>query len=129
VALTSKQRKFIEVYAGNGTEAARLAGYSGNDNTLAQAARELLRNPHVAAAIREREAKEMRPHIATRLQRQAFWTQVMQDELADLMARLRASELLGKSEADFKERVEHSGTLTLEQLVLASQQNAEGNDE
>ena len=35
----------------------------------------------------------------------------MNDEVEDMKNRLRASELLGKSQADFIEKVEHSGTL------------------
>lgn len=113
--LTPRQRKFAEMYAGNGTQAAREAGYHGDDNTLAQTARELLRNPQVAKVVRDREAKEIRPHVATRHERQEFWTKVMQglDGEADLRDRLKASELLGKSEADFVDRLKHEGDVTI----------------
>lgn len=119
-ALTSKQRKFAEIYAGNGTDAARKAGYSGSDNTLAQAARELLRNPQIRKAIRDREAVELGPAIATRKERQEFWTDVMLDAERPLKERLKASELLGKSEADFTDNVHLDGTVTLEQLITAA---------
>lgn len=129
--LSAKQRKFAEVYAGNATDAARKAGYTGDDSTLGVTGGRLLRNARIAALIRGREAKELKPHIADRQERQAFWTSVMRGEgtarvdeegnaYDDMHARLRASELLGKSNADFTEKVEHSGSLTLEQLVLAS---------
>ena len=39
--------------------------------------------------------------VKSRKQRQEFWTDMMDDEDASRMDRLRASELLGKSEADF----------------------------
>lgn len=45
------------------------------------------------------------PKIANRQQRQEFWSSVMNDAEVDLSVRLRASELLGKSEADFTEKV------------------------
>jgi phage terminase small subunit len=123
--LTTRQRAFVEAYDGNGTQAARVAGYSGSDNTLSVTASELLRNPRIVEAIREREASR-RPHspvalvIATRQERQAFWTKVMNDGEAELSARLKASELLGKSEGDFLERLEVGTTQTLEQLVTAA---------
>lgn len=119
---TAKQRRFIDAYAGNGVEAARAAGYKGTDKALSVAAAQTLGNPRVLAAIRARQERENRPLIATRQDRQRFWTDAMQDGTHDMSVRLKASELLGRSEADFKDRVEHTGTLTLEQLVAASAQ-------
>lgn len=55
--LTGKQRAFINAYLANGfngTEAARTAGYSGNDNTLGVVAHGNLRNPKIAAVIEKR---------------------------------------------------------------------------
>jgi hypothetical protein len=54
--LTKLQQLFVAFYCEewNGTKAARLAGYSGNDNVLAVTASENLRNPKIAAAIQER---------------------------------------------------------------------------
>jgi hypothetical protein len=56
--LTYRQRMFTEHYlgdaAGNGVQAARLAGYSGNARTLHSTAYELLRNPAILARIRAR---------------------------------------------------------------------------
>jgi phage terminase small subunit len=55
--LTTKQKKFTEAYLANGfnaTDAARKAGYKGNDNTLAQAGRQNLRKPQIEAKILER---------------------------------------------------------------------------
>lgn len=107
--LTPKQLKFIEVYSGNGTEAARLAGYSGDDNVLGVTAHDLLKNPKIVEAIKARQNKAVRPLIASREQRQEFWTETMRDVAAEMRDRLKASELLGKSEADFIDRHEHSG--------------------
>lgn len=109
--LTAMQQRFVEVYAGNGTEAAILAGYS--KKSAEKLARDLLRNPTVADAIRAREKKEIRPLIASRTARQEFWTNTMQDRDEEMKNRLKASELLGKSEGDFLERVEHSGGINL----------------
>lgn len=112
-SLTSKQRLFADVFDGNGTEACRKAGYKGGDNVLAQQARENLRNPQILAIIQGRQAAESRPLIASRKERQEFWTQVMQSPEYDPRDRLKASELLGKSEADFTEKHEHSGGVSI----------------
>lgn len=117
---TERQRRFIEAFEGNGTEAARLAGYTGSDNVLGKTAYDLLRNPKIAQAVKERQDKRVKSLIASREQRQGFWTKVMNDAGAEMRDRLRASELLGKSEADFTEKVEHSGSVTLADLVAGS---------
>ena len=51
--LTDKQRLFVAAYLDclNATEAARRAGYEGNDTTLASVGYENLRKPQIAAAI------------------------------------------------------------------------------
>ena len=48
--LTQRQRLFVEAYLANpnGREAARAAGYSGDDNALSTRAFELMRNPKLA---------------------------------------------------------------------------------
>lgn len=135
MALTPKQQAFVDAYAGNGVEAARLAGYAGDAKVLAVTASRLLADAKVADAIARRshlvekarqEAQVVAGRIATRAERQAFWTQVMCAESQRMSDRLKAAELLGKSEADFVERLQHEGKLTLEQLVLASQRPEEG---
>ncbi len=118
--LTSKQEKFVEVYDGNGTEAARLAGYEGNDNVLAQAARDNLRNPQITQAIKARETKQVSGAVATREERQRFWSEIMHNDEVEMRDRLRASELLGKSQADFTEKHEHSVDQKLEDLIAGS---------
>lgn len=53
--LTDKQQLFVVHYLAklNGTEAARLAGYAGDDNVLAVTAYDNLRNPKIREAIDE----------------------------------------------------------------------------
>lgn len=59
--LTIKQQQFIEAYLGdanfNATEAARLAGYKGNDNTVATVGWENLQKPAIAERIKHRLAE------------------------------------------------------------------------
>ena len=104
--LTAKQKRFVEFYDGNGTETARKAGYKGNDNTLNQVAIENLRKPMILEAIEKRESERLSEGILDREKRQVFWSKVIEDENQKMPDRLRASELLGKSEADFIDKQE-----------------------
>ena len=97
--LTRKQQTFVDHFAGDIKEAAKNAGISYNYG------RELMTRSDVVAAIRLREEKEVRPDmILNRLERQAFWSTVVRDQYQDMRDRLRASELLARSEADFLPR-------------------------
>lgn len=102
------------VAAGNATLAAKLAGYKGSeDGGLKQQGSRMLKKPKIVAAIEKhrasREAERMRlgDTIATREERQRFWSQVMRDPSRPLDARLKASEHLGRSEGDFLDRHQH----------------------
>ncbi|MBL7146791.1 MAG: terminase small subunit [Phycisphaerae bacterium] len=99
---TIKQQKFIDCYAGDIKEAADKAGLSYDY------ARRLVTKSHILEAIRNRQDTEVRPQdIADRQERQKFWTQMMRDTNEDAKDRLKASDLLGKSEADFTENLSH----------------------
>lgn len=106
--LTEKQRRWVEFYMGeadgNATEASRLTGYKGSDNTLRVVGGENLLKPAIQAAIAERVAAD--PAVATREDRQKFWTTVMNDKSEFMKYRLRASEILGRSQCDFIDRKE-----------------------
>jgi phage terminase small subunit len=107
--LTVKQKRFIDFYTGNAAEAARLAGYSGNDDTLKQVGAENLTKPYIVKAIQEREKQRNQADIANREERQRFWTDGMRDEKAKMSDRAKHSELLGRSEGDFLDRTKHEG--------------------
>ncbi|MBQ7262840.1 MAG: terminase small subunit [Synergistaceae bacterium] len=107
MALTPKQKAFVEAYAGNATEAAIKAGYS--PKTARSIGQENLTKPDIIRAIKERETERLRPAIASREERQRFWTRIMNDAGEETRDRLRASELLGKSNGDFLDRVELGG--------------------
>ena len=102
MGLTRKQMAFVAAFHGNAAEAARAAGYSAK--TAKAIGSELLTKPDIKEAIQERERERTDSMIATREERQSFWTAIMRDEETELKDRLRASELLAKSEADFLER-------------------------
>lgn len=109
--LTEKQRRWIEFYmgeaVGNATEAARLAEYKGSNETLRSVGHENLMKPNIAIEIQRLTEED--PAVATRIARQRFWSAVMLNADIDMKDRLRASELLGKSQIDFVERKVISG--------------------
>lgn len=78
-----------------------------------------IRNDLVLQAIRAREQYEDRSHtpVASRKRRQQFWTEIMFDESVSMQQRIKASELLGKSEADFTDKVQGDYNLTLGQML------------
>lgn len=107
--LTPRQKAFAEYYAacGNATESARKAGYKHPDPQGSQN----LGNPRIAEYIRSLSAKPTEKRILTAQERQAWWTSVVLGEEpdADMKDRLKASELLGRSQADFIDKHEVTG--------------------
>jgi hypothetical protein len=120
--LSAKWRKFIAAYDGDVKAASAIA-----EINYSYARRVIVADPRIMDAVRVRNVAEGNKRvaeveqiteerqqknstvIATRQQRQTFWTDVMEDADEDMKNRLRAAELLGKSEADFTEKVEHTG--------------------
>lgn len=107
--LTIKQQRFINAYMGeakgNATQAARLAGYKGNGDTLKQVGAENLAKPYIKAEIERLTRND--PLIATREEIQQFWTEVAKGHHgATLSDQLKASELLAKSRAMFNHKQE-----------------------
>ena len=102
-----KQQRFIDLYNGNASEAALKAGYSAKTAPFIGA--ENLKKPQIIEAIRSRINKIDFPLIASREDRQKFWSATMNNTECSMADRLRASELLGKSQADFTEIHEHKG--------------------
>jgi phage terminase small subunit len=103
--LTERQRKFVETYSSNGGNAlqsATVAGYAKPQKISFR----LLENVGIQQAIETLRQSETSTAIATRRERQEIWTSIIRDVDLPVMARLRASELLGKSQGDFIDRVE-----------------------
>jgi phage terminase small subunit len=105
--ISETDRTFLETYmaSGNGEEALRTAFPTGHSKSRYPGA--IMRRPEMQAAMAERVA-EMQddPLIATRVERQRWWTAIMRDPDAELAIRIRASELLAKSQGDFIVKVE-----------------------
>ena len=107
--LTIRQRAFVQAYTGNAAEAARQAGYS--ERTCRAIGQRLLTQVDIKQALREREQERLSPLIATREARQKFWSETMWDENQEMQHRLKAAELLGRSEGDFMERLQVDSTI------------------
>lgn len=116
--LTLKQAAFVDAYMGvargNATEAARIAGYKGNDNTLRVVGGENLLKPAIASAIDERRQQVASSRIMTIEQMQEMLTQIAANNAdADPQVAINAVKELGKMQGAYIDRqlVEHSGTL------------------
>lgn len=98
--LPLRVQSFIQAYFGDAGRAAQLSGISRGY------AYNLLTRNDVKAIIRSRVhlSGVMDPLIATREERQRYWTQQMHNMNLSPAERLKASELLGKSFCDFAER-------------------------
>lgn len=128
---------FIEAYEGNTIEAMQIAGYEGTPQQLENRGSELLQLPAIQDAIKERSkyiASTIRT-IAAREERQAVWTSIMRNEdphykpqynkegqiipedNIPIATRLKAAELLGKSEGDFIDRVDIRASVSITDVI------------
>jgi phage terminase small subunit len=106
VRLTSRQKRFCEIYASNGnaSESARLAGYSIKASQ--QAGSEVLSNPVVVEYLATLTATISNEQIACSIARQKWWTSIMYDETQKMADRIKASEILGRAQGDFIQNIE-----------------------
>lgn len=112
--LTLKQRNFIDEYlanGGNGTRAAAVAGYHGDDNTLSSVASENLAKPAILTQIEAHLAAQgvTRDTIIAELATVAFAPmEYFRDKngKVDASAKVRSLELLGKERGMFREKID-----------------------
>ena len=116
MALNERQKKFCEFYAksGNATEAAIQAGYS--EKSAGGNADKLLKSTKVSTYLEELSKNTRTSAIASITDIKEFWTTVLEATDQEMPHRLKASELLVKSEGGFLDKVEHSGT-TVQRIV------------
>lgn len=127
--LTARQKAFADYYieCGNASEAARRAGYKGNN--LNNIASENLAKLGIRSYIDERMKEIESKSIATAEEVLRFLTSTMRGEVNDqfgldpsLQDRLKASELLGKRHRLFTDKIEQSGTV---EVVFNNEQDLE----
>lgn len=123
--MNKKQERFVDEYLIdlNATKAAIRAGYS--ERTAEQIGFQLLKKTSVAAAVAERmKEREKRTEITQdsvlldieEIKRDAMRLVEEKDGstgMANHFAALKAAELQGKHLGMFKDRVEHSGSVTI----------------
>jgi phage terminase small subunit len=97
--LTQKQIRFVREYAvhGNGTEAARRAGYDQSDSALGVQAYDNLRKPNVQAALAQEVAKIAPEITPKRVQRRLAELSEVAQAAGQFGPAVRSEELLGKS--------------------------------
>ncbi|MBN1125269.1 MAG: hypothetical protein JXA82_09690 [Sedimentisphaerales bacterium] len=118
--MTVRQQRFVDCFDGDIKAAAQKADLSYDY------CRRLVTKSHILEAIQTRQETEIRPcDIAGRQERQSFWSQIMRDPGEDIKNRLRASELLGRSEADFTDNHNHSFPEGCGVLVVPGQMETE----
>jgi phage terminase small subunit len=122
--LTQKQRLFVEAFIGpangNAREAARMAGYSGDDNALSQRGFELVHNPKIGELIgvRVQEAVMRANEVLSELSAiaKADWQNFLEIRLdkegetvsatLKLSDKIKSLELLGKYHKLFSDRID-----------------------
>lgn len=107
--LTQKQKKFAQLYveSGNASKSYVSAGYSAKTTEIAGSeGAKLLKNPLVIEEIDRLNAEIASKRIASAAERQQYLTSVMRSNIEETKDRIRATEILGKMQGDFIERVE-----------------------
>lgn len=100
--LTEKQQKYVDVFNGNVLASAKEAGIT---EVYAYKLHNDPKYPHVQDALEKRCIVERKASILTRQQLQEFWTRMTSEAERD-KDKLKASELLARSEAMFIEKHE-----------------------
>ena len=114
--LTAKQRAWIDYYkqGKTATEAARLAGYKP-DNAKVIGAQNLTK---LNQYISDRDELLDRDRVADMAEINAFWSDTMRDDTADIKDRLKASEVRARRIGAFLERREIVGAQTITVKIL-----------
>lgn len=114
--LTAKQRAWIDYYKQGKTaaEAARLAGYKGNNSDVIGSQNVVKLSKYIA----DRDELLDRDRVADMQEINAFWTDTMRNDKADIKDRLKASELRARSIGAFIERREIVGAQTITVKLL-----------
>lgn len=124
--LTAKQRAWIDYYkqGKTATEAARLAGYKGNNHHTI-GAQNLAK---LSKYISDRDELLDRARVADMAEINAFWTDTMRNDKADIKDRLKASELRARSIGAFIERREIVGAQTITVKLLDDDEEMKDTD-
>jgi len=114
--ITAKQKMFADEYikTGNAKQSYISAGYSARGNAAEAAASRLLRSVKVRDYIRQRNKELDKDTIADMTEVKEFWTNMLRNRAADPKDRLKASELIAKTNGAFLDRIENSGIIKID---------------
>ena len=108
--LTPKEEMFCTLVAVEGMsqrQAYRKAyDTKASDEVVDVSASRLSKNPKLTLRLQELRTALVSPSIADRKERMELWSDIARDDEERTVDRLRATELLGKSQGDFIERTE-----------------------
>jgi phage terminase small subunit len=108
--LTQQHRNFVLAYVENGGEAASAAIQAGYpEQRAAQTGYKLLKKPEILRAIQHLFSRDWDIRVAKVMEAQAFLTAVMRDDQQSMRHRLKAAEMLIKSQGGFIDKVQHVG--------------------
>jgi len=118
-SLTERERRFIDAFlgtcSGNGTRAARAAGY-GAAGARVRACR-LLTKANVGAAIAARVDRREHAAIADADERDRLLTAIARDPRGQVRDRIRAIQELNRCSGRHSIHLHHRGRLTLEEAL------------
>jgi phage terminase small subunit len=124
--LTVKERNFIVAYTGeakgNGTLAAKLAGYGGSNAILASLANENLRKPKIAAVVKTILDLKAQKGIAAAEERDAVLSALLRNPFLEPLARITAIKELNKCEGRHVMKLKVEGKLTLREALGISRE-------
>lgn len=109
--LTVKQKAFCDYYlmSGNATQSAIKAGYS--EASAYSTAHFNLKKPAIIEYIQSYQNTTDDKRVADMNEVQAFWASTMRNEEFKIEDRLRASDLIARSNGAYLDRVENTGNV------------------
>lgn len=124
-ALSLKERRFVDAYlgscAGNGTQAAKAAGYAGSEKVLGIQAVRLLAKARIRAAVESRQARAEEKGILAAEERDRLLSRIaLAVEVKDPPTAISAVKELNKCTGRHSIKHLHEGKLTLEQALERS---------
>ena len=105
--LTDRQQRFVDVYDGD------IKSASGKSGLSYGYCRRLVTKGNILSAIKDRHKGARSLRIASREDREKFWTDVMEDPTNDMKDRLKSSELLGRANAHFTDKIQADMSLKI----------------
>ena len=118
--LTPKEEMFCTLVAVEGMsqrQAYRKAyDTKASDDVVDVSASRLSKNPKLTLRLQELRTALVSPSIADRKERMELWSDIARDDEERPVARLRATELLGKSRGDYIGRTENKNLNVYAQL-------------